>query len=147
LSSVIGRDTVKEHQKMSVAATLHVALDNLSRIEAILEQLSDFREIVRDDVPVQRRAAIHDEVYELRRIIEDMFERFALSPKEVSRQRSVAAYAMLSANNFYELATRFQEVYELATRFREASEKLSKTEAHALETSCRAIEESLKRIV
>jgi hypothetical protein len=86
---------------------------------------------------VQRRAAIHDEVYELRRIIEDMFERFALSPKEVSRQRSVAAYAMLSANNFY----------ELATRFREASEKLSKTEAHALETSCRAIDESLKRIV
>ena len=39
---------------------------------------------------------IHDQVHELRRIIEDMFERFALSPKEVSRQRSVAVYAMLT---------------------------------------------------
>jgi len=128
---------VKEHQKISVAATLHVALDNLSRIEAILEQSSDFHEIVCDDVPMSKRTAIRDEVRELRRIIEDMFECFALSPKEVSRQRSVAAYAMLTANNFYELATRFQG----------ASEKLSKTEAHALETCCKAIEERLKLII
>jgi polyhydroxyalkanoate synthesis regulator phasin len=128
---------VKEHQKISVAATLHVTLDNLSRIEAILEQPSDFHEIVCDDVPMSRRRAIHNEVYELRRIIEDMFGRFGLSPKEVSRQRSVAAYAMLTANNFYELATRFQE----------ASEKLSKTEALALETCCTTIEERLKRII
>ena len=128
---------MKEHQKISVAATLHVTLDNLSRIEAILEQPSDFHEIVCDDVPMSRRRAIHNEVYELRRIIEDMFGRFGLSPKEVSRQRSVAAYAMLTANNFYELATRFQE----------ASEKLSKTEALGLETCCTTIEERLKLII
>jgi len=72
---------VKEHQKISVAATLHVALDNLSRIEAILEQSSDFHEIVCDDVPTSKRTAIRDEVRELRRIIEDMFECFALSPQ------------------------------------------------------------------
>jgi hypothetical protein len=46
-------------------------LDNLSRIEAMLEQSSDFHEIVSNDVSVPRRAAIHDEVHELRRIIED----------------------------------------------------------------------------
>jgi len=114
-----------------------VALDNLDRIETILEQTSDFHEIVYDEVPMSRRRAIHDEVYELRRIIEDMFERFALSPKEISRQRSVAAYAMLTANNFYELTARFQE----------ASEKLSETEALALETCCTTIEERLKRII
>jgi hypothetical protein len=128
---------MKEHQKISVAATLHVALENLSRIQAILEQPSDFHEVVCDDVPGSRRTVIHDEVHELRRIIEDMFECFALSPKKISRQRSVAAYAMLTANDFYELATRFQE----------ASEKPSKTEAHALETCCTAIEERLKRII
>jgi sulfur relay (sulfurtransferase) DsrC/TusE family protein len=128
---------VKEHQKISVAATLHVALDNLSRLEAILEQPSDFHEIVCDDVPISRRTAIRDEVWELRRIVKDMFDRFALSPKEVSRQRSVAAYATLTANNFYELATRFQGT----------SEKLSETEAHALETCCTAIEERLTRII
>ena len=137
LSSAIGRDNMKEHQKISVAATLHVALENLSRIQAILEQPSDFHEVVCDDVPGSRRTVIHDEVHELRRIIEDMFECFALSPKKISRQRSVAAYAMLTANDFYELATRFQE----------ASEKPSKTEAHALETCCTAIEERLKRII
>ena len=128
---------MKEHQKISIAATLHVALDNLSKIEAILEQPSNFHEIVCDDVLMSRRTAIHNEVEELRRIIEDVFERLALSPKEVSRQRSVAAYAMLTANNFYELATRFQQ----------ASEKLSKTEAHALETCCKAVEERLKLII
>jgi hypothetical protein len=128
---------MKENQKISVGATLHVALDNLSRIEAILEQPSDFHEIVCDDVPMSKRTAIRDEVRELRRMIEDMFERFALSPKEVSRQRSVAAYAMLTVNNFYELATRFQET----------SEKLTETEAHALETCCTAFEERLKRII
>ena len=56
LSSAIGRDNMKEHQKISVAATLQVALENLSRIESILEQPSDFHEIVCDDVPVSRRA-------------------------------------------------------------------------------------------
>jgi len=86
---------------------------------------------------VSTRAAIHDEVHELRRIIEDMFERFALSPKEISRQRSVAAYAMLTTNNFYELTARFQET----------SEKLPETEALALETCCTTIEERLKRII
>jgi hypothetical protein len=128
---------VKEHQKISVTATLNVALDNLDKIETILEQPSDFHEIVCDDVPVSTRAAIHDEVHELRRIIEDMFERFALSPKEISRQRSVAAYAMLTTNNFYELTARFQET----------SEKLPETEALALETCCTTIEERLKRII
>ena len=78
---------MKEHQKISVGATLHVALDNLSRIEAILEQPSDFHEIVSDDVPVSRRTVIHDEVRELRRIIEDVFERFSLSPTKDSRRR------------------------------------------------------------
>ncbi len=128
---------MKEHQKISVTATLHVALDNLDKIETILEQPSDFHEIVCDDVPVARHRAIDDEVHELRRIIEDMFERFALFPKEISRQRSIAAYAMLTANNFYELTARFQE----------ASEKLSETEALVLETCCNAIEERLKRII
>ncbi|MGB9372330.1 MAG: hypothetical protein WCB79_10435 [Halobacteriota archaeon] len=74
---------MNDHQKISVAATLNVALDNLSSIKAILEQPSDFREIVRDDVPLPRRAAIHNEVSEPRMIIEEMFERLALSPKEI----------------------------------------------------------------
>ena len=86
---------------------------------------------------MSRRATIRDEVYELRRIIEGMFKRFALSPKEISRQRSVATYAMLIANNFYELATLFQE----------KSGKLPQGEADALATCCTAIEERLKRII
>ena len=137
MNSHAWRDNTKEHQKIGVAATLHVALDNLSRIEAILEQPSDFHEIVCDDVPMSQRKAIHVEVRELRRIIEDMFKCFALSPKEVSRQRSVAAYAMFTAKDFYELATRFEA----------ASGKLSETEAHVLEMYCTAIEERLKRII
>ncbi len=128
---------MKEHQKISVAATLDVALDNLSRIETVLEQPSDFHEIVRDDVPMSRRTTIRDEVRELRRIIEDIFERFALSATEVSRQRSVAAYAMLTANNFYELAIRFQE----------ASGKLTQEEADALAACCAAITDRLQRII
>jgi hypothetical protein len=86
---------VKEHQKMSVGATLHVALHNLSRIEAILEQPSDFHEIVCDDVPMSRRTAIRDEVHELRRIIEDTFERFEFSPKELPRQLGCLALCSL----------------------------------------------------
>ena len=128
---------MKEHQKISVAATLHVALDNLSRIEAILEQPSDFYEIVSDDVPLPRRTAIRDEVYELRRIIEDMFERFALTAKQTSRKRSIAAYAILTTNDFYELETRFQE----------SSGKLPEEEADALATCCAAITDRLERII
>ena len=136
LSSAIGRDNMKEHQKISVAATLQVALENLSRIESILEQPSDFHEIVCDDVPVSRRAAIRDEVHELRRFIEDMFGRFALSPKELSRQRSVAAYAMVTANNFYELATRFQE-----------KSGKREEETDALATCCAAITDRVRQII
>jgi hypothetical protein len=128
---------VKEHQKISVAATLHVALDNLSRIEVILEQSSNFHEIVCDDLPMSRRTAIRDEVHELRRIIENMFERFALSAKQTSRKRSVAAHAILTANDFHELETRFQP----------ASGKLPEKEAEALARCCTAIEERLKRII
>ncbi len=128
---------MKEHQKIRVGATLHTALLNLRAIEAVLEQSSDFHEIVYDDVPPLQKTAIRAEVRELRRIIETMFERFALSPSEISRKRSVAVHAALTVNDFYDLITRFQEAYGV----------VSEDEARALHACCAAIDEHLERII
>jgi hypothetical protein len=52
-----------------------------------------------------------------------MFERFWFSVREISCKQSIAAHAIFSINNFYELA-----------RFQQRTGKLPEKEAQALET-------------
>jgi hypothetical protein len=131
----IGEDNVKEYQKISLAASLHAALHNLSEIEALLEHSRNFNEIVRDDVSPKKRESIRRDVRETRRIIEAMFEHFGLSVREISCKQSIAAHVISCINSFYELA-----------QFQQKTGKLPEQEAQALEKCCAAITQHLEHI-
>ena len=96
---------MKEHQKISVTTTLHVALDNLDRLKPFSNKPTDFHEIVCDDVPVSTRTAkLRAFATMLLNVPQETFERFELSPKKETTgnklRRERKEYAKIRRRSF-----------------------------------------------